>query len=97
MPTLQLSWTDQRTGATYPSALLVIDDARVHLAAGQALLGISIFASAALATGGKAPIISDPEVHLNPQELQTLRTAFEQQLYQILAARPEYTGSTILP
>ncbi len=95
MPVLQLSWTDPRTGAPYPDAVLVIDDARVHLAAGQAVLGISIFASAAALTGNKAPIISDPEVHLDPQELQTLRDTFTQTLYEIIAAR--YPDSTIVP
>jgi len=75
--------------------VLVIDDARVHLAAGQAVLGISIFASAAALTGNKAPIISDPEVHLDPQELQTLRDTFTQTLYEIIAAR--YPDSTIVP
>jgi hypothetical protein len=95
MTSLQLNWTDPRTGAAYPQAVLVIADARVHLAAGQAILSDAIFASPTAATGGKAPILSEPEVLLSPAELQTLRTAFEQQLYQILAAR--YPGSVILP
>ena len=96
MPFLQLGWSDPRTGVTYPQAALIIDDARVHLAANQALLGISIYGTAALASGGKAPIINDPDFHLTPAELQTLQNAFIQQLYQILAARPEYAGSTVV-
>jgi hypothetical protein len=95
MTSLLLNWTDPRTSAPYPQAVLVIEDARVHLAAGQAILSDAIFASATAATGGKAPILSEPEVLLSPAELQQLRDTFTQTLYVILAAR--YPNSVIVP
>ena len=95
MPALQLDWVDPATGVEYPQAYLVIDDARVHLAAGLAMLSDSIYGAAALYTANRAPILRETDQALSPAELQTLVNAFVQTLYQIYQAR--YPGSVIVP
>jgi hypothetical protein len=95
MPYLQLDWTDPSTGYTYAGAVLVLDDARVHLAAGQAVLSDSIYGSAALYTANRGAILRETDQALSPTELNTLVNAFVQQLYEIFQAR--YPGSVIVP
>ena len=96
MPGLVFSYTDPKTGAVYPDAFLMIDDARVHLAAGLAILGVSIYGTEALFADGKEPVCRQTDVYLSAAEIQTMQAIFTEQLYELLAARPAYSGATIV-
>jgi hypothetical protein len=96
VPGLVFSYTEPKTGAVYPQAFLTIDDARVHLAAGLAILGISIYGSEALFAQGRSPILQTQEVYLSSQEIGAMQATFTEQLYELLAARPTYVGATIV-
>jgi hypothetical protein len=93
---LLFPYTDPRSGFQYPSAFLVIDDARVHWAAQTAILGISIYGSEDLYNQGKEPIFRDTDLYLTSGELANEEPRFLGDLYGILQARPSFAGGTIV-
>lgn len=95
---LQLSWTDPDTGAAFPAAALVIDDAQCHLAANHAQLAIAIYADATAAqpASQRGSVYRDAQVILTPGEIDELRVDFQQQLYAILQRRAAFASGTLV-
>jgi hypothetical protein len=92
---LPVDYVDPNTGAPAPDAILVITDAAFNLHGGSVVLQTAVYASAAAYAAAHAPLSQKP-IALTLTEIAAQTPALMQASLNVLAARPEFAGSTVV-
>jgi hypothetical protein len=93
---LPADYVDRRTHAPLAGAVLVIADTEFRLRAGDTRVLVAIYATPEALAGGALPIDEYP-IALGPGERDSQLPALLLALYSVVAARPEYHGSDLVP
>jgi hypothetical protein len=91
---LPSGYVDPRTHAPLPDAVLVIFDTEFRMRAQDTRVIAQIYASAAAI--GTAMPITEYLIALGPDERDAQMPALLAALYQVVLARPEYTGASFV-
>jgi hypothetical protein len=89
------TYVDPRTQAPLPDAVLVVSDCEFRMRAGDTRIMAAVYANPSVV--GVAQPIAEYPVTLGPAEIAVQLPPLLGALYQVLEARPEYSGSTLVP
>jgi hypothetical protein len=89
------NYIEPRTQTPLPNAVLVIVDTEFRMRAGDTRVMAAIYATPSV-VGIAAPLSEFP-IALGPEERDTQLPSLLAALYQVVLARPEYAGATLVP
>jgi hypothetical protein len=93
---LQISYVEPGSHTPHPEAAVVLANVRLQLVPPAAEFEVALYHDAATMAAGAGPFEKRLPAPFTADEIAALQTQFAAAVYAVLAARPEFTGATIV-